>query len=95
MKKAVLFLLICLSITPESVFSQFSKDVVVVPKRFKSGDMYYASSYNGIKTFMYDLQSENPELSQKLMPQFNKIKRKRRRALVTIVSSGVIGMTIS
>jgi hypothetical protein len=68
--------------------------VYVQSKRFKVGDMYYASSIKGLQFFMNDLQDENPGLHQTLLPDFRAMLRNRNVANATWIASGVVGTTI-
>lgn len=65
-----------------------------VPKRFKVGDMYYATSYKGLKLFMRDLQIEDPSLYSKLTPTFSDIEKKIKTAKFAYISAGIVGTTL-
>ena len=96
MKMMRFLLLIGLILTSNLIYGQHPT-VTVVPdfhKRFKVGDMYYASSYKGLLLYMNDLESDNPDLYSKLTPAFNDIESKRHKALVSVVSAGIIGTTL-
>lgn len=96
MKKTKLIFCVFALIWPSLAFTQnqTTTAVIVHPKRFQVGDMYYASSFKGLQSFMRDLQVENPELHQRLSPDFLAMKRSRDAANATWIASGVIGSTL-
>ncbi|MCG8477042.1 MAG: hypothetical protein MI784_16365 [Cytophagales bacterium] len=82
MKK--LLSIVLLSLSPFLVFGQelpVNVAVTDLPRRLQAGDMYYPSSFSGIKSLMADIQMENPELHAVLLPDFSTIEKKRRQAL--------------
>jgi hypothetical protein len=96
-RKSLLLVFICtlFSSLPGNCQLQSSESVVLVhSKRFRAGDMYYASSVRGLQMFMSDLRSENPELYDLLSPEFNAIKRNRDAAYATMIAAGIIGTTL-
>ena len=94
MKKLNLLLLMGLILVSNLIFAQLHTSTTVVPKRFKVGDMYYASSFKGLSLLMADIKPENPELYAKLEPAFNHIKSKRSKALTSLVTGGLIGSSL-
>ncbi len=66
MKKALTLLAIFLALFPELVLSQQTNVSVDLgfPRRFSVGDLYYSSSYQGIKRLMTDINNEDPKLYQ-------------------------------
>jgi hypothetical protein len=95
MKKNVLIFCILALIISLPGYGQ-NQEVVVYThhKRFKVGDMYYASSLKGLQYFMTDLRTDNPDLFEILKPSFSKLQKKRNTALATWISSGVVGTTL-
>jgi hypothetical protein len=63
--------------------------------KFRVGDMDYAKSFKGLKYFMDDTKADNPELYQKLLPAFSRIKDKHDAAVVTFASTAIIGATVA
>ncbi len=62
-----------------------------LPKRFKVGDMYYASTFRGLKEFMTDIQVENPFLYESMQPSYYSLKRKRNATIATVTAGTAIG----
>jgi hypothetical protein len=77
------------------IYGQHHTTTVIpaISKRFKVGDMYYASSYKGLQLFMTDIEFDNPDLYSKLAPAFKDIESKRKNALISFVSGGIVGTT--
>lgn len=92
-----LFFLLGLMFISDLVYCQHHTTTVVplISKRFKVGDMYYASSYKGLQLFMTDIESNNPDLHSKLIPAFKDIESKKNKALISFVSGGIAGTTLA
>lgn len=58
---------------------------------FEVDDLSFTANYRGIRSYMNILALEDPDLHQKLQPQFQLIKRKREGAIITATAGGVIG----
>ena len=58
---------------------------------FEVDDLSFTANYRGIRSYMNILAIEDPDLHQKLQPQFQLIKRKREGAIITATAGGVIG----
>jgi len=91
MKKVVLFFIAILFVNNLWGQWEYNTSHSHVSKRFKYGDMYYASNMKGLGTFMADLRVENPDLYQKLLPSYNNIKRKKNAAVSSFVACGAVG----
>lgn len=65
-----------------------------MPRRFSVGDMYYASSFKGLKIFMNDVEHENPLLYETLKPEYNQLQRKRNAAIATWSTGAAVGSTL-
>lgn len=95
MKKIILLSVYCIChILALSAQESEINVVSLSPHYFKVGDMTYAKSYKGLRYFMDDTRAENPELYQKLLPAFSRIKNKHDAAVVTLVSTATIGTTV-
>lgn len=64
------------------------------PRILRLGDMVYSPNYQGVKNLMFDYQINNPEMHDILLPEFNRLKRKRNVALTTMVGSQIVGITL-
>lgn len=51
----------------------------------------YPFSFKGIKMFMFDLETENEKLHQKLLPDFQVLLKKRESAFAASIGVGVVG----
>lgn len=93
MKYSALLFIIGLIFTSNNLYSQ-TKTIIDLPKRFKVGDMYYASNCNGLKLLMSDLQHENPSLHAKLSPSYLNLKNKKEQAIIMWAAGGIIGTSL-
>lgn len=95
MKKA-LITCIALLLFQGLVTAQHSNVSVDVgfPRRFVVDDLYYSSSYGGIKRFMSDLNQDDPQLYQIMKPEFDRIKIKRNAGLAVWSTAAVTGTAL-
>ncbi|MCI5082864.1 MAG: hypothetical protein MRY78_14295 [Saprospiraceae bacterium] len=59
--------------------------------QFRVGDLYFSANYQGLKSYMQVLKTENPDLHTTMRPVFDNIKRKRDAGLISFVMGGIIG----
>ncbi len=94
MKKIILFFIVLLF--TNNLGAQWDHDITNthISKRFKYGDMYYASNMSGLGTFMSDIKIENPDLYQKLLLSYNNIKKKKNAAVSSIIVGSTVGAAL-
>jgi hypothetical protein len=96
LKKPIIFILISFFLLPGSLFAKQQPKLsdLEFPKRFRVGDMYYASSFKGLNLFMADLEEYSPDLHEIMNPEFQRIRRKRNTSLAAWITSGAIGTAL-
>ncbi len=97
MKNPYILFFVLIFVMPVTLNSQTHHHVDVdinLPKRFKQGDNYYESSFQGLKSFMIDLQTYDNETYQQLVPVFNRIKEKRSNAIFTGGACSLVGLSM-
>jgi hypothetical protein len=95
-KKPAILILISFFLLPGSLFAkqQPNSSDLEFPKRFRVGDMYYASSFRGLNLFMVDLEEYSPDLHEIMSPEFERIRKKKNTTLATLITSGALGTAL-
>ncbi|MFN3555119.1 MAG: hypothetical protein ACK4VN_04045 [Bacteroidales bacterium] len=94
MKKFLTIFLATMLLCP--LYSQGQTEVVhhELPRRFKVGDIYYPSTFRGVRNLMSDLQTEEPEMYDLMLPGFENLRRKMNTTLGVLGGTGIAGATL-
>ena len=74
-----------------TIYPDSNCDYATIPQHFTYNNLIYDTSYEGLKQMMNQIQNDDPKTYQMLLPQFNKLTKKRNQSLTIFCSSFVIG----
>ena len=97
MKKITLLLVAITLVSCIGVYAQTTYMEVEfnLPKHFKVGDRLYSSTYQGLNSLMKDLELEDKEVYNNLLPNFNLIKNKRNTAVLSGCTFAIAGVAVA